>query len=82
MPESAWDKIKAIPKALDAAAGKPASQGLVTKPASPTLPDNTVVERKPLSTKDVNLPIKGSVLDRKASLVRPVGRGRSLTRRA
>lgn len=62
--DSTWEKIKAIPKALKAAAGE-STPGPAPKPsAAPTWRDNTVIERRPLGMKDTNLPIKGSVYDR------------------
>lgn len=68
MPDSTWDRIKAIPKALDAAAGKgtstPASG---PRPAAPSWPANTVIHQPPLGQKDTNLPLEGSVYDQSAN---------------
>jgi hypothetical protein len=84
--ETIVDKLKRIPEALRSGAsstGATARAPESGKPAtasSGTLPSNVVIERRPTTTKDVNLPIKGSVLDRKASLSRD-SRGPSMTRR-
>ncbi len=63
MPDNPWTKLRKFGEALPSPAGAKAPTTAPPRSPSPTLPENTIINRRPLSTKDMNLPLKGSVVD-------------------